>query len=154
MALFLAGLAGELACRQVGTADLREAQACLDRLIEADNRGDLDAVMGCYGRDARLVPPAGAEIVGREAVRQHYARLFSDARPSLRIEHGIARLEGDDIVDRGRAIGTITPADGGPDERVDDEYEAILRREDGGWRVMHLRWRPRHRRSRGRALAA
>jgi uncharacterized protein (TIGR02246 family) len=144
-ALLATGLWAAIACRSVESSDVASARACVDRLVEADNARDLDAAMQCYTRDALLVPPQGAEIRGRDAVRGHYATIFAAVRPELRVEHLETTRAGGDLVDRGRTLGSVVPLDGAPRKAVDDEYEATLRREDGDWRVAILRWRPRSR---------
>ena len=50
----------------------------VDRLIEATNDRDLDALADCFAEDVRSIQPAhpSRSFVGREQVRQNWARIL------------------------------------------------------------------------------
>lgn len=132
--------------RETRTASAFEVEsarvhAVFDKLIAADNRGDLNAVMDCYAEDIALLPPQGQPIRGPAAVREHYAGLFARDRLEVRIVFGETMLSGSGAVVRGRTTGRrIANADGGANA-IDDEFEAALRRgADREWRIQRLRW--------------
>jgi uncharacterized protein (TIGR02246 family) len=119
------------------------ARACIDRLIDASNRRDLEAAADSYCEDAVLHPPQGEAVRGRAAIRARYATMYSDWRPSLSVEHTATSVEGDRAIDRGFTRGELEPLTTGEARIVADAYEAVLRRDDGVWRVLELSWRPR-----------
>jgi uncharacterized protein (TIGR02246 family) len=121
-------------------ADVRTA---VDKLIAADNRGDLEFAVASYRDDAVMFPPGGREPVrGRKAIRASYAALFAAWTPQLEITHHSTTIADGVGVDRGRTRGVLMSMTGGESKRVDDEYEATLVREDSLWRVKSLAWRP------------
>jgi uncharacterized protein (TIGR02246 family) len=132
-----------VACRAVGpTPAERDVRQAIDSLIAADNRRDLEFVVQSYCEDVELVPPSGAIVRGRNAVRARYAALFADWRPELRVEHHQTQVDGATARDRGRTLGTLHATAGNAIKPVDDEYEAELRLEGDRWRVARLSWRP------------
>ncbi len=132
-----------VACQTVGStpaeSDVRQA---IDSLIAADNRRDLEFVVRSYCEDVELVPPSGAIVSGRKAVRARYAALFAEWRPELRVEHQETQVDGATARDRGRTLGTLHATAGNASKPVEDEYEADLRLENGRWRVARLCWKP------------
>lgn len=116
-------------------------RAVFEKLVAADNRADVEAVMECYTEDIALLPPQGAPIRGHAAVREHYARLFTRVRLEVRIAFGETMLSGGDAVVRGRTRGRRMALADEAAIAVDDEFEAALRRgADGEWRIQQLRW--------------
>lgn len=119
-----------------------DVRASIDKLIAADNRGDLEMVLECYCDDAALFPPGREPVCGRKAIRASYTALFATWSPELEVTHVSTTVADGCGVDRGRTRGVLISNTGADTKRVDDEYEATLRREDGVWRVAKLAWRP------------
>lgn len=119
-----------------------DVRAAIDKLIAADNRGDLEVVVACYTDDATLFPPGREPIHGRKAIRASYTTLFAAWSPELEVTHTSTTIVDGVGIDHGRTRGVLISNTGGETKRVDDEYEATLRREDGVWHVAKLAWRP------------
>lgn len=58
----------------------------LDRLTEAFNHGDLDAVMAAFAEDAEYLPGDGSVHRGRAAIRAAFAPQFSGAYGAMRFD--------------------------------------------------------------------
>ena len=55
-------------------------EAVIDRLVEAYNDQDVDALVGCFADGAQIHRYPGVLLQdGREAIRADYAKLFADA---------------------------------------------------------------------------
>jgi hypothetical protein len=62
---------------------MTQAEAIVQRQLEAYNNRDLDAFLACYADDAKLWrAPATLTEMGREALRERYRRRF-DGAPAL-----------------------------------------------------------------------
>jgi uncharacterized protein (TIGR02246 family) len=129
-----------------GSAFDREAnrvRAVVEALIEADNRGDLEKVVGFYTQDAVLTSPTGAQIHGREAVGSHYRDIFERHRLALRVQILETSVMRDTATVRGRTTGHRRPVEGGEAVQIDDDFVAGLVLEtDGRWRIARLSWTP------------
>ena len=66
----VAGVAVLLGLAACASAPRGGDVVCL--LIAAGNRGDLDAVLGCYTDDVVWAPPWGDGMRGRDAIAAHY----------------------------------------------------------------------------------
>jgi uncharacterized protein (TIGR02246 family) len=131
---------GSLECSE-GSPAVAAARAVAKGIVDADNRGDLDAVMGHYANDAVLMPPGEAPLAGREKIRPRYRSLFADFSPGieLRIDEACA-ASGLGFV-RGHNGGRLVPRAGGEPRLLDDAFLMLLRLEsDGAWRISHLIW--------------
>jgi uncharacterized protein (TIGR02246 family) len=122
------------------SAGVREA---VERLVAADNRRDLAAVLAGYTEDVVWLPPGEEPLRGKAALRSRYERLFADFGVAMEIEVVEARCEGLNGWAWGRVRGTLTPVAEGETVRVDDSFLALARREGGTWRVSQLMWGPR-----------
>jgi uncharacterized protein (TIGR02246 family) len=119
-------------------------QELLDGIMAADNAGDLDRVMTYYTADAVLLPPKGATMTGREAIRAHYGEAFQALTLSMSATIDEIRGAGDWAVVRGQVKGTITEKASGDRKQAHDRFLAIADRdsEDGRWRFSRLSWAP------------
>lgn len=112
-----------------------EIAARSQELVEAVNRGDLDAAADLYTEDSKLLPPNMELLVGRESIRNFYATLREDA--GLRdMEVEIIQIEAEAglAYEVGRYELTVQPDE---DEPVRDigKYLIVWRRDDGAWRI-------------------
>lgn len=124
-------------------ADSAAIQALFDRLMAADNRGDVDAVVACYAEDAVLQPPGGASIEGIEVIRPRYKELFSKSRLQVRMEVDAIEVKGSLAFSRGVTRGKGIPKDGSPPSEIADRYLMVLRHHgEGGWKIAALMWGP------------
>jgi ketosteroid isomerase-like protein len=90
------------------TARTSEAaiQSLFDRLMAADNREDVDAVVECYAEDAVLLPPGGAAVQGFENIRPRYEALFASSRLEVRMDVESIEVKGE------LGFSRVSPGDG------------------------------------------
>ncbi len=111
--------------------------------MDADNRGDVDAVLECYAGDAVLLPPGGASVQGVENIRPRYEALFSSSRLEVRMDVDSIEVNGALAFSRGFTRGRTIPRDGSPPRGIADRYLMVLRRKPGGdWKIAALMWGP------------
>ncbi len=60
----------------------------------AYNTGDAAAIATFYTKDAAILPPQSAAVVGREAITKHYADAFNGGVRNLRIDIKEIRAHG------------------------------------------------------------
>jgi uncharacterized protein (TIGR02246 family) len=120
--------------RVAAEAALRAADSALQGAVEA---GDAARTAALYMADATLLPIAEPAVVGREAIRQEWAKVFGI--PGFQNRARTTRLEvaagGDLAFTQGTYESAMTGADGRPTvER--GKWVTVWRREaDGQWRV-------------------
>jgi uncharacterized protein (TIGR02246 family) len=120
-----------------------EIQALFDRLMAADNRGDVQAVVACYASDAVLLPPGGASVQGAENIRPRYEDLFASSRLEVRMDVESIEVKDGLAFSRGFTRGRTIPKDGTPPREVYDRYLMVLRQGPGGeWKIAALMWAP------------
>lgn len=115
--------------------DQASLEAAIGKAVEsyvvAFNRGDAKALAALWGPEAVYTNPvSGEQVVGREAIQQQFAAIFSEAKgvkleamtdavqfvsPNVAVEHGTAKV--------------IRP-DQEPEE---SEYTAVYVKRDGQW---------------------
>lgn len=130
--VFIAALTGEV-----------EIQSLFDRLMAADNRGDVDAVVECYAEDAVLLPPGGAAVQGVENIRPRYEALFASSRLEVRMDVESIEVKGELAFCRGVTRGRTLPEDGSPPRPVNDRFLMVLRQDKtSAWKIAALMWGP------------
>lgn len=84
---------------------MTEAEAVVQRQLEAYNRRDIDAFLACYADDAKLwIAPGTLTESGREALRIRYKRRF-DGAPALHATIAQRMVLGRFVVDHERVSG-------------------------------------------------
>jgi uncharacterized protein (TIGR02246 family) len=127
----------------VATADQAEIQALFDRLMAADNRSDVEAVLECYAKDAVLLPPGGASVQGVENIRPRYEGLFAASRLEVRMDVESIEVKNGLAFSRGFTRGRTVPRDGAPPREIHDRYLMVLRQgPEGAWKIAALMWGP------------
>lgn len=144
-ALLLALASG--GCAAAGSSPSRAdsehaAERTVERLITADNAGDLAGVLACYADDVVWLPPDGEVVAGKAAVRPRYERLFASYVPDVALEVTEVRAGDALAFVRGFTRGVLRPKRGGEPTRVNDKFLAVLHRDAGAWRISHLMWSP------------
>jgi uncharacterized protein (TIGR02246 family) len=82
----------------------------VDTQVAAYQARDLERFIACYAEDASVVQFDGRPIlVGRQALREHYGRLFAD-HPDMRLVIANRMAAGDFVVDEERLSG-VHPGD-------------------------------------------
>lgn len=138
MALAFAGAPAATAAGQ----DHDDVMAAINRLIAADNAGDLEGVAASYAEDALLIPPAGAaHIRGRAAIREHYRRLFAAQRFEIELDIEEIEIDGGLAYVIGTTGGFVVSRSDGERRRVNDDFLMVLRRASTSeWLVARLIW--------------
>lgn len=117
------------------TAEVRQAiEAIGKQFTDAYNRGDAAAMAATYTEEARVLPPNGPMIVGREAIQNFWQDVIDAGISDLQLttlEVGVAR-DLAYVIDESAL--TIQPEEG---EAIRDQGKSvvILKRENGEWKV-------------------
>lgn len=122
-------------------ADLAGIRAVTSGIIAADNAGDAAAVMRFYSDDAVLLPPNGAPVAGKEAIRARYEEGFRHFRFAISSASEETHVFGDWAFDRGTTSGKTIPKTDESSRQIHDNYVMILHRESSGaWKIARLIW--------------
>ncbi len=125
-----------------GAAGTAEARAVAEGIVAADNDRDMPRVLSYYSTDAVLLPPGEEAVMGRDAIRVRYERLFADFSPRIEGRLDEVCASGGRAFIAGHNGGRLVPRGEGAPRDLDDDYLMVLRREaDGVWRISHLIWR-------------
>jgi uncharacterized protein (TIGR02246 family) len=110
-----------------------EVRALLASLDSAQNVGDLEGFADLMSEDIVFMPPDSPPLVGKAAVLEFYGGLFGQATLAMQHDPEESIVEGQLIVHRGRAVGSINPkAEGAAPLDFDNKYLYVLRRADDG----------------------
>jgi uncharacterized protein (TIGR02246 family) len=115
---------------------LKAAMAAVNKLFNEDVVGkrNLAALDDVYTADARILPPGGPMIAGREAIKQFWAEMVQAVNAkSAELASIDVMTAGDDVVEIGRAILTVEPEPGKP-VRMEGKYVVYWKQEDGRWK--------------------
>jgi uncharacterized protein (TIGR02246 family) len=122
-------------------ADFAAIRAATSGIIAADNAGDAAAVIRFYADDAVLLPPNGAPVVGKDAIRARYEEGFRHFRFAISSSSEETHVFGDWAFDRGTTTGKTIPKMDESSRQIHDKYVMILHRESGGaWKIARLIW--------------
>jgi len=112
----------------------------LNEVIAADNAGDLEKVIAHYADDAILIPSGSNDIVGKNAIREHYRNIFANSSMQL-------QSTANEIIDvreltimRGITTGKSISKTDSSSTAVNDKFLMILKKESGSWKVYRLMW--------------
>ena len=130
------------ACKQSKTTDIAAARRSIDS-VNAKVEGwyaanQPDSVASVFARDAWLMPPNDAPVIGQDSIRAFWRNALGMGKWAfdLRTEDVIAT---DSVrVERGQFTLKFTPAANAPIPAFDDRgnYVTVWRREsDGNWRI-------------------
>ena len=112
----------------------------LDETIQADNAGDLERLIDNYADDAILIPAASTDIVGKNAIKEHYRNLFSNS--SLQLKATVTEIiDGKDLaVIRGFTTGKVISRTDSSSATVNDKFLMLLKKQSGQWKIFRLTW--------------
>lgn len=115
-------------------------RAVAEGIVAADNRRDLDAVLGFYAPDAILLPPGEDPVSGLGRIRRRYVALFEVFDPEIdRTVHEVV-VRGDLAYVWGQNGGALRGR-AGSDRMLNDAYLMVLLRLPRlGWRITRLIW--------------
>lgn len=137
-ALLLAGSGAKAAPSKKQAAALKEIQqADLDFCAATKAKG-LDGWMSYFADDAMGFPRGKDLIQGKDALRQHYSRMFSD--PNLTIEWAPVKADAAESGDLGYTIGKAafrTKDKEGKAVSEPGKYLTVWKKQsDGSWKVV------------------
>jgi ketosteroid isomerase-like protein len=115
---------------------VKAAMADVNRLFNEDVVGkrNIDALDNVYTADARILPPGGPMVAGREAIKQFWAGMIQDMNAqSAELFSVDVMPAGDGIVEIGRAVLTVEP-EPGKTAQAEAKYVVYWRQENGQWR--------------------
>jgi uncharacterized protein (TIGR02246 family) len=125
-----------------GTSDPQAAatnderpETVIERFSELLGTGDLDAMVELYEPDATFAPQPGAQVTGREAIRDALA-AFLAVKPRMtgRIEKVLRAGDTALVANRWNLSGTAP--DGSPVEMAAVSADVLRRRTDGSWGIV------------------
>lgn len=108
------------------------------RMIDADNRRDLEAITALYSDDAMWFSPGREVVAGRARIRQQYERLFESRLELSAIVAGSAHRHETGTV-WGLTSGSVWSREGRT-RAVHDRFAIAARCEAGEWKVVLLTW--------------
>jgi ketosteroid isomerase-like protein len=118
--------AAEVPVLSVNQADsvVRKLLAVQDSVASAE---DLEGFLKLIADDAVFLPPGDVPLEGKTAIRAWYENFFRTFDVQLEHIPGPIEVEGDLIIHRGDARGTLRPRAGGPIISFDNKYLFAMR---------------------------
>lgn len=119
---------------------VEEMTAVLERADAALRVDDVQAIADLFAPDARLMWPGIEGIVGREAIRAAFERLFAEVHTiSWQADNHVLDVHDDRAYVLGRFREVRRDHESGEVEHVPGRLVSFWRRQpDGGWLITHL----------------
>jgi ketosteroid isomerase-like protein len=115
---------------------VKVAMAEVNRLFNEDVVGkrNLALLDKVYTADARILPPGGPMVAGREAIKQFWAGMIQavNAR-SAELSSVDVMAAGDGVVEIGKAVLTVETGPG-TTAQMEGKYVVYWRQEGGQWK--------------------
>jgi ketosteroid isomerase-like protein len=115
---------------------VQAAMAEVNRLFneEVVAKRNLAALENVYTADARILPPGGPMVTGREAIQQFWAGMIQaiNAKSAELFSVDVMPV-GDAVVEIGRAVLTVEP-EPGTTAQAEAKYVVYWRQENGNWK--------------------
>jgi ketosteroid isomerase-like protein len=101
---------------------------------EVFGKRNFDALDQIYTSDARILPPGGPMVSGREAIKGFWFDMirYFNAKSAV-LESVDVMPAGDGLVEIGKATLTVEPA-GQPEAQMQVKYVVFWKQEDGLWK--------------------
>ncbi|MER3498144.1 MAG: hypothetical protein C4308_05635 [Chitinophagaceae bacterium] len=112
----------------------------LTEVIAADNAGDLDKVIAYYTEDAILIPAGSSDIIGKNAIREHYRNIFTTSVLQLQASSNEIIDANDWTIIRGNTTGKVIFKADSSATAVNDKFIMVLKKDDGRWKIYRLMW--------------
>jgi len=114
----------------------RKPEECDLLVIEALNRGDLEAALAFYEPNASFVQDSGEVVTGRAAIRE-VIQGYLALKPQFTVEvKAIQNGDGSLALLRGKWSATGTSPDSKPITMSGNNTEVVRRQPDGTWRFV------------------
>lgn len=110
-------------------------EAVIERFSQLLSEGDLDAMVELYEPDATFAPQPGAEVTGRDAIRDALA-AFLAVKPRMTGTIEKVLCAGDTALVANRWTLSGTAPDGSPVEMASTSADVVRRRSDGSWGIV------------------
>jgi len=115
---------------------VKGAMAEVNRLFNEDVVGkrNLAALDDVYTADARILPPGGPMVAGREAIKQFWAGMIQSVNAKSAELFSVDIMPaGDSVVEIGRAVLTVESGPG-TTAQMEGKYVVYWRQESGRWK--------------------
>ena len=103
-------------------------------LMQAVERGDLDAAVALYELDATLVVAPGQVVTGHAAIREVLEAMAANATGNVEAVTSVHSADGSVAVTRTKGTFTVPGPDGEPVTTPFHSVEVVRRQPDGTWR--------------------
>ena len=126
------------------TDSIRAAMRATNSLFTTEifAKGNMEAFDHIYTRDARILPPGGAMVVGRVAIKNFWSEFIHAAHATgATLETLEATVAGDSVIEIGKAVLTVQ-APGQHPAHAEVKYVVCWREEDGRWKWDIDIWNP------------
>ena len=120
--------------------DQAAVAAVLTELIEGDHASDARRVASLFAKNAVLMPPGDALVVGRDAIEARFAQGFEQAELDFTLAPDKTLISGDLAVSRGERKGWMRWRNGRPATEIHDKYAMHLVRQEDQWLIESLIW--------------
>jgi ketosteroid isomerase-like protein len=115
---------------------VKSAMAEVNRLFNEEVVGKRNVALldQVYTEDARILPPGGPMVSGREAIKQFWAGMIQAVNPKSAELFSVEVMPaGENIVEIGRAVLTVEP-EPGKTAQMEGKYVVYWRQEAGQWK--------------------
>jgi len=137
------------------TSDEEQLRRTDAELVAAANAHDRERWLACFEPDAKLLPPGGSPLTGKESIRKFATVVMSN--PDFAVAHKIELIEVSPARDTGWVSYafelTVRGEDGRPAVEMGTDVTLYRKGADGKWRVLLDAWSPHKATTGGVALA-
>lgn len=134
-AILIAAFAS-LAHGQSTPASTRKAiEANLKSFVDAFNKGDAAGVAAIYATNAKLLPPNGAMVEGRQNIQTFWAGGIDAGLKIVSLTAVDVTPAGNLAIETGKYVSTVPAASGGT-TTDEGKYVVVWRREGRGWKII------------------
>src|ERR1051325_7335918 len=120
---------------QGSEASARKAIAAnLKLFVEAFNKGDAAGVANLYAVNAKLLPPNGAIVEGRQNIRAFWAGGIGAGLKLISLTAVDVTTAGNFVIETGKYVSTV-PATGGGTSTDEGKYVVVWQRQGRDWTI-------------------
>lgn len=110
-------------------------QTILKSYGAALNGNDIEAIMGLYGNTPVFMPQHAPALVGRDAVRAGYTRVFNTIKLNVRFDVHEVEEAGEWAWARTSSAGRTRILSNGAENTEGNNELFVFRRENGAWKI-------------------
>ena len=118
--------------------DTQAIKSVSRQFVDAINRGDAAAVAALFTEEGKRLPPNRETVVGRESIQSSIQAALDAGLGNLQVTTIELSLSGDMAHEVGEYTSTTQPEEG---EAISHsgKYVAIMKRENGSWKIdLHI----------------